>query len=84
VPVGFARVAQINRLFIDGCHDAAAMGAPTPPLALSATNLAMLQARQPTPPTRDAGTPPASGTSASATPPSPPFTGRGRLVDIIA
>lgn len=57
------------------------MGPPSPPLPLTAANLAMLQARQvPQPPSVDAE----KATPDQARPAPPPgATGRGRLVDIL-
>ncbi|HZB93345.1 MAG TPA: hypothetical protein VE397_17995 [Stellaceae bacterium] len=57
---------------------------PSPPLALSPINLALLQQRQPAGPARpsDGDAPPPSG---SATPPpAPAGSSRGRLLDILA
>ncbi len=59
------------------------MPPPTPPLALSPVNLALLQQRQPNLPARssEGEDAPASGRGAPA--PSP-GNGRGRFVDILA
>jgi hypothetical protein len=57
------------------------MGPPSPPLPLTATNLAMLQARQaPQPPSADI-----EKAAPDQAHPAPPrgATGRGRLVDIL-
>ncbi|HUJ99780.1 MAG TPA: hypothetical protein VLV85_16125 [Stellaceae bacterium] len=59
------------------------MPPPTPPLALSPVNLALLQQRQPNLPAR-----PGEGEDAPSSerpaPAPPPANGRGRLVDILA
>ena len=62
------------------------MGLPTQPLTLSTGTLATLQARQSLPPRpRAEDAPDGSAPDTAATPAqTPPFTGRGRLVDIIA
>jgi hypothetical protein len=59
------------------------MGPPTSPIALSAAYLSLLQTRQGAPmPLR--GTPPAPPAPAGAPPETPPGTGRGRLIDLLA
>ena len=60
----------------------AVMGPPTPPLALSAAYLSLLQTRQGLRHVPSA--PPASGTDPPAPPEAPPGSGRGRLIDILA
>jgi len=57
------------------------MGPPSPPLPLTAANLAMLQARQAPQPASVAAEKAASDQARPA--PSPGATGRGRLVDIL-
>ena len=60
------------------------MGPPTPPLALSPANLAVLQQQRPTPSVPRASAPEDAAVTARTAPPPLAASGRGRLINILA